>query len=66
MDIARKTFPNGLPTLEQLAAYNKGKDVIPETSWIWGKDDEVCNQGSFSDPAVRCAHCLPRLAGSTS
>lgn len=47
MDVARKTFPSGLPTLEQLAAYNKGRDVIEETSWIWGKDDEVLGPGSL-------------------
>jgi len=41
MEHALKIFPNGLPNLEQLLAYNKGKDVPPETSWIWGKDDEV-------------------------
>ncbi|KAH0287576.1 hypothetical protein M436DRAFT_35268 [Aureobasidium namibiae CBS 147.97] len=41
MEHALKIFPNGLPNLEQLVAYNKGKDVPPETSWIWGRDDEI-------------------------
>ena len=40
MDHARKTFPDGLPSLEQLRSFN-GPDVPPETAWIWGKDDEV-------------------------
>ena len=34
-------FPKGLPTLEELKAYNKSSDVPPETAWIWGEDDEV-------------------------
>lgn len=34
-------FPNGLPTLEDLAKLNAGKNVPPETAWIWGEDDEV-------------------------
>lgn len=40
MDIALSKFPNGLPTLEQLKSLNEGTGVPPETSWIWGKDDE--------------------------
>lgn len=41
MEHAIKAFPNGLPSLAQLAVHNKGKDIPPETSWIWGKDDEA-------------------------
>lgn len=41
MEHAIKSFPDGLPSLEQVAAYNKGKDIPRETSWIWGEDDEV-------------------------
>ena len=41
MDQAMQKFPDGLPKLAQLAAYNKGKDVPVETSWIWGSDDEA-------------------------
>ncbi len=41
MEHAKKTFPKGLPTLAELAVYNKGKGVPPETAWIWGADDEV-------------------------
>ena len=41
MDIVRAEFPDGLPTLEELKTYNRGKGVPPETAWIWGKDDEV-------------------------
>jgi hypothetical protein len=41
METAKKLFPNGLPKLEQLKAFNEGKDVPPETAWIWGETDEV-------------------------
>jgi hypothetical protein len=41
MDIVKATFPNGLPTLDELKAFNNGKGVPPETAWIWGEDDEV-------------------------
>jgi hypothetical protein len=41
MEHAKKLFPRGLPTLEELKTFNAGKDVPPETAWIWGKDDEV-------------------------
>jgi hypothetical protein len=40
MDTVLKTFPNGLPTLEELKHYNSS-DVPEETAWIWGADDEV-------------------------
>lgn len=42
MEHALKTFQNNLPTLVQIKEHNKGRDVPPETAWIWGKDDEVC------------------------
>lgn len=50
MDIALKTFPNGLPTLEELKHYNS-PDVPEETAWIWGSDDEVSKftKVKFSD-----------------
>lgn len=35
------TFQNKLPTLTEIKNHNKGRDVPPETAWIWGKDDEV-------------------------
>ncbi|KKA24601.1 hypothetical protein T310_1348 [Rasamsonia emersonii CBS 393.64] len=41
MEHAKKLFPNGLPTLEELKAFNAGKDVPPETAWIWGENDEL-------------------------
>lgn len=41
MDHVTKLFPNGLPTLADIKKFNAGKDVPPETAWIWGKDDEV-------------------------
>lgn len=41
MDAVKKSFPNGLPTLAELAVLNKGKDVPPETAWIFGKEDDV-------------------------
>lgn len=40
MDVVKAKFPNGLPTLEELKAYNS-KDVPAETAWIWGDEDEV-------------------------
>jgi hypothetical protein len=48
MEIASKSFPKGLPTLEEVKALNAGLDVPPETAWFWGKDDEA----SFSLKAV--------------
>lgn len=41
MDVAKKNFPDGFPTLKELRKLNEGKDVPPETAWIWGEDDEV-------------------------
>jgi hypothetical protein len=41
MEHAQKTFPSGFPTLAELKNFNAGKDVPPETAWIWGDDDEV-------------------------
>ncbi|KAL1963342.1 hypothetical protein VTN77DRAFT_8463 [Rasamsonia byssochlamydoides] len=41
MDHAKKLFPNGLPKLDELKAFNEGKDVPPETAWIWGENDEL-------------------------
>jgi hypothetical protein len=41
MEFMKAQFPNGLPTLKELKAANTGKEVPPETAWIWGKDDEV-------------------------
>ncbi|RLL98504.1 hypothetical protein CFD26_106026 [Aspergillus turcosus] len=41
MEHAQKTFPRGLPTLAELKNFNAGKDVPPETAWIWGDDDEL-------------------------
>ena len=41
MEHALSLFPDGLPNLETLKQHNKGRDVPPETSWIWGEDDEV-------------------------
>jgi len=41
METVKKLFPKGLPTLAELKEFNKGKDVPPETAWIWGKDDEL-------------------------
>lgn len=38
-----------LPTLEELRETNKGKDVPPETAWIWGADDEVYNSTSIHE-----------------
>jgi len=40
MDVAKKKFPNGLPTLEELKKSN-ASDVPPETAWIYGEQDEV-------------------------
>jgi len=42
MDFVTAKFPQGLPTLQDLIASNKGSTVPPETAWIWGADDEVC------------------------
>ena len=41
MEHALSLFGNKLPTLAELKAHNKGRDVAPETAWIWGDDDEV-------------------------
>jgi hypothetical protein len=41
MEYARKKFPNGLPSLSEIKKLNEGKNVPPETAWIWGADDEV-------------------------
>jgi len=41
MENAKALFPQGLPTLSELKKANEGKNVPPETSWIWGADDEV-------------------------
>lgn len=41
MENVQKNFPKGLPTLAELAVLNKGKDVPPETAWIWGSEDDV-------------------------
>ncbi|THX23339.1 hypothetical protein D6D10_10340 [Aureobasidium pullulans] len=41
MEHALSLFPDGLPNLETLKQHNKGRDVPPETSWIWGEDDEI-------------------------
>lgn len=41
MDTVTALFPGGLPTLAGLKELNKGKDIPPETAWIWGPDDEV-------------------------
>lgn len=41
MENVKKTFPKGLLILAELAEFNKGEDVPPETAWIWGEEDEV-------------------------
>ena len=41
MEFMKSKFPKGLPTLKELRATNAGKDVPPETAWIWGENDEV-------------------------
>ena len=41
MDTSRQQLPDSLPTLEEIQALNKGKDIPPETAWIWSEKDEV-------------------------
>jgi hypothetical protein len=39
--IIKNRFPNGLPSLAELAKLNADKSVPAETAWIWGEQDEV-------------------------
>jgi hypothetical protein len=41
MEHALQQFGGKLPSLEVLKKHNEGRNVCPETAWIWGKDDEV-------------------------
>ncbi|CAK7234102.1 hypothetical protein SCUCBS95973_008821 [Sporothrix curviconia] len=53
MEHVKKSFPKGLPTLAELAEYNKGKDVPPETAWIWGEEDDIGRINLLTPEVVR-------------
>ncbi|CAK7204040.1 hypothetical protein SEUCBS139899_006791 [Sporothrix eucalyptigena] len=55
MEHVKKNFPKGLPTLAELAEHNKGKDVPPETAWIWGEDDDIGRINLLTPDVVRAA-----------
>ncbi|EFW98844.1 hypothetical protein CMQ_4696 [Grosmannia clavigera kw1407] len=59
MEKVKKDFPNGLPKLADLAILNAGKDVPPETAWIWGKDDELGRINLLTPEVVRAAQEKP-------
>ncbi|OAA59734.1 hypothetical protein SPI_05932 [Niveomyces insectorum RCEF 264] len=55
MEHVKKNFPKGLPKLADLAAFNAGKPVPPETAWIWGADDEIGRINLLTPEVTRAA-----------